>query len=332
MKWLKPHHACLIFCITLVLEVGLVIIPTSLGRSSSVYTATYYITTAPTHSPDWAFLLAIPIVVGIVLAMITFLGGLQVFGQSGAIAANTFIFDLNNIITRWGAELEDVLYLRGSETLGRDWIKEFVAPEDQLAVQSAVNAAKAAAAAAHDDKKKKASPLGGLCGGRPKVIYVNFNWLLNKRPVQVKMKLWAAKDTTGAIVGLEGSVEPVVPSGAGRLSKPTLWSQLCHCCDCCWVICCSRRKRKVYASVNIPIYIKHDDLRVTTLVVRPDDPVETIKHLILQKEGYPIEQQQLVFEDKVLRDEEGLDACGVKAESTVLLHLTRHGLDASHNL
>ena len=71
------------------------------------------------------------------------------------------------------------------------------------------------------------------------------------------------------------------------------------------------------------IYVRTVDGRVIDLEVDKDgsDTIQNVKGRIRDKEGFPVRKQQLVFEDKILRDGSTLRDCNIKEESTLHLKL-----------
>ena len=70
------------------------------------------------------------------------------------------------------------------------------------------------------------------------------------------------------------------------------------------------------------IYVKTLAGNIITLEVSGTDTIANIKQKINDKEGIPLGQQRLVYDDKQLEDDEKtLDDCGIKREATIYIVL-----------
>jgi len=91
----------------------------------------------------------------------------------------------------------------------------------------------------------------------------------------------------------------------------------------------SDNKKQTTSSVKMEtfqIFVKTLTGRTITLNVAVDDPVQSCKEMITDKEGIPADQQRLIFGGRILEDERTLADYDVKKEST--LHLVLRLADA----
>ena len=89
-----------------------------------------------------------------------------------------------------------------------------------------------------------------------------------------------------------------------------------------------RQKFTLYLNLDhrqrfMNIFVRTVDGRVIDLEVDKDgsDTIQYVKRSIRDKEGFPVDKQQLLFEDKILRDGSTLRDCSIKEESTLYLKL-----------
>ena len=73
------------------------------------------------------------------------------------------------------------------------------------------------------------------------------------------------------------------------------------------------------------LYVKTLNGLTFELDVKGDDSVETLKSLIQEREGIPIEQQRLIFAGKQLEDNRTLEEYNIGDESTLHLILRLGG-------
>lgn len=69
------------------------------------------------------------------------------------------------------------------------------------------------------------------------------------------------------------------------------------------------------------IFVRTMQGATITLIVRPDDTAESVKHKIFQKQGLPEDQQRLIFAGRQLSDGDRLSDHGIFRDST--LHLVQ---------
>lgn len=78
------------------------------------------------------------------------------------------------------------------------------------------------------------------------------------------------------------------------------------------------------------IFVKTLTGSIITLEVSGTDTIGNVKQKITDKEGIPVNQQRLVYDDKQLEnDDETLDEYGIKRENTI--HIVLKNIEGSLN-
>ncbi len=75
----------------------------------------------------------------------------------------------------------------------------------------------------------------------------------------------------------------------------------------------------------ITIFIKTLTGRTITVEAKPNSSIAEIKAKIKEKEGVPVDQQRLIFQDRQLEDNATISDYNIQADSTLYLMLRLRG-------
>jgi hypothetical protein len=79
--------------------------------------------------------------------------------------------------------------------------------------------------------------------------------------------------------------------------------------------------RKIY----MQFFVKTLAGKNITLEMKPDDSIHSLKQILFEKEGIPIEQQRLIFSGKQLEDNKTIQDYNIQKDNTIYLVLRLRG-------